>query len=52
MSNNSYVKFRIIDNLEIRYERISNIIIPEAESTTAGFMLDFYDDLFRNKGIK
>jgi phospholipase C len=47
MSNNAYVKFRNIDNTEIRYTKISNKIIPEAESTTAGFMLDFYEDVFK-----
>jgi phospholipase C len=47
MSNNAYVKFRNIDNTEIRYTRISNKIIPEAESTTAGFMLDFYEAVFK-----
>lgn len=51
MSNNAYVKFKNIKNIEINYSKISNIIIQEAESTTAGFMLDFYEDILQNTQI-
>lgn len=46
MSNNTYVRYSNILDIESRYSRITNIIIVEAEKTTAGFMLDFYDELF------
>lgn len=45
MSNNTYQKFKNITSTEINYSRISNMILPEAQRTTAGFMLDFYEDI-------
>lgn len=49
MSNDIYVKFKNIVDTETKYKRISNAIIPEAESTTAGFMLDFYETIVLKK---
>lgn len=49
MSNSVYVKYNAIHDTEMKYKKISNIIVPEAESTTAGFMLDFYEDIVIKK---
>lgn len=51
MSNNIYMKFQNILDVEKRYRSITNVIIVEAERTTAGFMIDFYNKLCVNNII-
>lgn len=48
VANNTYLKFLSIEDREERYEKISTIIIKEAQSTTAGFLLDFYSKINSN----
>lgn len=42
---NTYNKFKNIPSREERYSKIAISILKEAQMTTAGFMLDFYDDI-------
>ncbi|MEA4828240.1 MAG: zinc dependent phospholipase C family protein [Clostridium sp.] len=44
-ANLAYNKFNNIRDREERYMKVSCMIIQEAEKTTAGFMLDFYEKL-------
>lgn len=41
-SNRVYNKYNAVLNKEIRYKGIANSIIPRAEMTTSGFMLNYY----------
>ncbi|WP_102400520.1 zinc dependent phospholipase C family protein [Haloimpatiens massiliensis] len=43
-ADDTYRKFKDIDDLEERYDKISKNIISEAQKTTAGFLLDYYDE--------
>ncbi|WP_035290911.1 zinc dependent phospholipase C family protein [Clostridium sp. KNHs214] len=43
-ADNTYREFKDIDNLEERYDKVSRKIIGEAQKTTAGFLLDYYDE--------
>jgi phospholipase C len=45
MANNAHEKYETIYNLEERYGKLASEIIKEAQRTTAGFMLDFYDEI-------
>lgn len=45
MANSTYIKNRNIESREERYGRISMIIIKEAERTTAGFMLKYFNEI-------
>ncbi|WP_010239226.1 zinc dependent phospholipase C family protein [Clostridium arbusti] len=51
MSNNTYMKFQGVIDVEKRYRSITNVIIVKAEETTAGFMIDFYKELCVNNVI-
>lgn len=52
MSNRTYNKYQGIYDIDKKYTRISNEIIAEAESTTAGFMIDFYRKIFSDKKVR
>ncbi|WP_138206083.1 zinc dependent phospholipase C family protein [Haloimpatiens lingqiaonensis] len=43
-ADNTYREFKNIENLEERYDKISRKIISEAQKTTAGFLLDYYEE--------
>lgn len=45
MANSTYIKNSSIRSREERYWNIASTIIKEAERTTAGFMLDYYDKI-------
>jgi phospholipase C len=45
LANSTYLKYKDVILLEERYHKISSIIIKQAQVTTAGFMLDFYDEI-------
>ncbi|MFU0825223.1 zinc dependent phospholipase C family protein [Clostridium sp.] len=45
LANSAYLKFRNIQNRDERYMKVASMIIQEAQITTAGFMLDFYEKL-------
>lgn len=47
IANNIYLSYCNILDVEMRYSKIANAIIAEAEKTTAGLMLDFYSELVR-----
>lgn len=51
MSNDAYTVFNNVLDIERRYKNITNVIITEAERTTAGFMIDFYCELCVNNVI-
>lgn len=42
-----YKKYFEIKDVNLKFEKISNIIIKEAEKTTAGFLLDYYE-IYKN----
>lgn len=44
-ANSAYMKFRNIKKKDERYMKVATMIIEEAQVTTAGFMLDFYNSL-------
>lgn len=44
-ANSAYFTFRNIKNRDKRYCEVATVIIQEAQITTAGFMLDFYEEL-------
>lgn len=45
MANSTYVKNLNIKSIDERYGKIAASIIKEAQRTTAGFMLDYYDEM-------
>ncbi|MCY6484655.1 zinc dependent phospholipase C family protein [Clostridium aestuarii] len=45
VANNVYYKYRNIRYKEERYMKIANCIIKQAQISTAGLMLDFYDEI-------
>ncbi len=49
-ANSAYYRFKNIENRNERYCGVATVIIQEAQITTAGFMLDFYEEL--SKKIK
>ncbi|MCY6370848.1 zinc dependent phospholipase C family protein [Clostridium ganghwense] len=44
-ANNTYLKYINTKDIDERYMKIASSIIQEAQITTAGFMLDFYETL-------
>ncbi|MDP4091144.1 MAG: zinc dependent phospholipase C family protein [Bacillota bacterium] len=49
MAHETYNEYEAIDNLEERYHRIASVIVKEAQRTTAGLMMDFYEEVRKNK---
>ncbi|NOH15617.1 phospholipase C [Clostridium cochlearium] len=49
LANNTYIKYINIKNREEKYNKIASIVLKEAQKTTAGFLLDYYEDV-KNKG--
>ncbi|WP_392486484.1 zinc dependent phospholipase C family protein [Haloimpatiens sp. FM7315] len=47
MADNVYREYQNIDDMEEKYMKISNKIISEAQMTTAGFLLDYYNEYIR-----
>lgn len=47
LANNTYIKYINIEQMEERYHKIATIIIKEAQKTTAGLMLNFYNEIKR-----
>jgi phospholipase C len=45
LANNTYIKFRDVKLLEERYHKIASAILKQAQVTTAGIMLDFFEDI-------
>lgn len=45
MANKVYFKYNDIENKEEKYMKVAIKIIEEAQITTAGFMLDYYDKI-------
>jgi phospholipase C len=43
IANNDYLKYLRIEDKEERYGKMAAMIIKEAQNTTAGFLLDYYD---------
>lgn len=52
IANNIHLKHINIVEREERYAKVAAAILKEAQSTTAGFMLDFYDKLKELNAIK
>ena len=48
LANNTYIKYINIKNREEKYNKIASIVLKEAQKTTAGFLLDYYEDV-KNK---
>ncbi|SKA72854.1 phospholipase C [Clostridium sp. USBA 49] len=48
IANNIYLKYMNITNKEERYKKIAEVIIKEAQNSTAGFLLDYYN-IIKNK---
>lgn len=48
VANSAYFKFHNIEERDQRYMQVASMIIQEAQITTAGLMLDFYEKL-KNK---
>lgn len=44
-ANNIFLKYLNIENKEERYGKMAATIIKEAQNTTAGFLLDYYNNL-------
>ena len=44
LANSTYLKYKDVILLEERYHKIATVIIKQAQVTTAGLMLDFYDE--------
>ncbi|HBC97447.1 MAG TPA: phospholipase [Clostridium sp.] len=49
MANSTYIKNRNIESREERYSKISTVIIREAERTTAGFMVKYFNEIKNSK---
>jgi len=49
MANNTYFKNVGIANTEERYATVAITIMKEAQRTTAGLLLNYYNDIFNNK---
>jgi phospholipase C len=47
MANNVYLKHLHIKDTEERYGQMSAIIIKEAQNSTAGFLLDYYENIHK-----
>lgn len=47
-ANNVFLKHLSIENKEERYGKMAAIIIKEAQNTTAGFLLDYYEKMVGN----
>ncbi|MDP4178639.1 MAG: zinc dependent phospholipase C family protein [Bacillota bacterium] len=52
VANNTYLKFLHIEDKEERYGKISTVILKEAQSSTAGFLLDFFEKINENHNIE
>lgn len=44
-ANNIYLKYLSTENKEERYAKMAAIILKEAQNTTAGFLLDYYNKI-------
>jgi phospholipase C len=44
-ANNAFLKYLNIENKEERYGKMASTIIKEAQNTTAGFLLDYYNNI-------
>ncbi|MDP4143078.1 MAG: zinc dependent phospholipase C family protein [Bacillota bacterium] len=51
MANKIYDQYDNISSKEMRYSKISREILRQAEMTTAGFMLDFYEAILANHQV-
>lgn len=45
MANSTYIKNRNVESREERYWKIAMTIIREAERTTAGFMIKYFEEI-------
>lgn len=45
LANNTYIKYMNIENREEKYGKIASIVLKEAQKTTAGFLLDYYENI-------
>ncbi len=52
ISNNIYLKYLPIKDREERYGKIAAAIIKEAQNSTAGFLLDYYDTVKPKEKIR
>ncbi|MCM0648461.1 zinc dependent phospholipase C family protein [Clostridium swellfunianum] len=46
MANNIHLKYLSVQDKEERYGKIAAVIIKEAQNTTAGLLLDYYDTIY------
>ena len=44
-ANETYIAYANIQDREVRYKKISTLIVQRAQKTTAGLMLNFYNDI-------
>ncbi|WP_163191705.1 zinc dependent phospholipase C family protein [Clostridium thermarum] len=49
MATRAHEKYEVIYELEERFKKLTTEIIHEAQRTTAGLMLDFYDEVIKYK---
>lgn len=47
IANNVFLKFMTVEDREERYGKIAATIIKEAQNSTAGFLLDYYDAIHK-----
>jgi phospholipase C len=45
MANSTYIKNLDVKSTDERYWNIASTILKEAQRTTSGFMLDYYDKI-------
>ncbi|CDI49060.1 phospholipase C [Clostridium tetani] len=45
LANNTYIKYMNVENREEKYSKIASIVLKEAQKTTAGFLLDYYENV-------
>lgn len=43
LANNTYIKYMNIEDREDKYSKIASVVLKEAQKTTAGFLLDYYE---------
>ena len=49
MANSTYVKYLNIESRDERYGKVAGDILKEAQRTTAGLMIKYYDEIKKYK---
>ncbi|SUY47824.1 phospholipase C related protein [Clostridium putrefaciens] len=51
IADDTYNKFQVVEDKEERYFKIASVILKQAQITTAGFLLDFYEEYIKDKEL-